>query len=93
MKRGDESISRFYMRFKAHDRPGVLSKISGILADYNISIASVVQKERKEDAYVPIVMLTYEATEESLGLAKEKIDALPFVGGESVYMRIEESKL
>ena len=93
MKRGDESTSRFYMRFKAHDRPGVLSKISGILADYNISIASVVQKERKEDDYVPIVMLTYEATEENLGLAKEKIDALPFVGGESVYMRIEESKL
>jgi len=51
------------MRFKAHDRPGVLSRVSGILAEYDISIAAVIQKGRREKDHVPIVMLTYEASE------------------------------
>ena len=54
------------MRFKAEDQPGVLSKISGILSEYEISIFAVMQKGRKENDYVPIVMLTYEASEENL---------------------------
>jgi len=67
----------------------VLSKVSGILAAYNISISAVTQKGRKENAYVPVVMLTHEASEESLRKAKAEIDRLPFIEGESVHMRIE----
>ena len=36
----------YYFRFLALDRPGVLSKISGILGRYRISIAAVIQKGR-----------------------------------------------
>ena len=93
VKKGDESICRFYVRFKAQDQPGVLSKISGILGEYGISIAAVIQKRRMENDYVPIVMLTYEASEGSLKLAIEKIDRLSFIGGPSVHMRIEEGDL
>jgi homoserine dehydrogenase len=93
IKRGGETVSPFYMRFRAEDRPGVLSKISGILAAYDISLFAVTQKGRKEHDYVPIVMLTYEATEENLKKAKAEIDRLPFIGGESVHVRIEEGEL
>ncbi|MBP1733641.1 MAG: hom [Deltaproteobacteria bacterium] len=81
------------MRFKAQDQPGVLSKISGILSEYEISIAAVIQKGRKEKDYVPIVMLTYEASVGNLTRAKEKIDQLPFIEGPSVHIRIEENNL
>jgi homoserine dehydrogenase len=93
IKRSGETITPFYMRFKAEDRPGVLSKISGILAAYDISISAVTQKGRKENDYVPIVMLTYEATEENLKKAKAEIDGLPFIEGESVHIRIEAGGL
>jgi homoserine dehydrogenase len=93
IKRSGETIARFYMRFKAQDQPGVLSKISGILAAYDISLFAVTQKGRKENDYVPIVMLTYEATEENLRKAKAEIDRLPFIEGESVHIRIEEGEL
>ena len=93
IKKGEESVTPFYMRFKAQDQPGVLSKISGILGEYGISIAAVTQKGRKEKDYVPIVMLTYEAPEGSLKQAIEKIDRLSFIGGPSVHMRIEEGDL
>jgi homoserine dehydrogenase len=88
IRRSAETVTPFYMRFKAEDRPGVLSRISGILSNYDISIYAVTQKGRKENQHVPIVMLTYEATEENLKKAKAEIDALPFIN-ESVYIRIE----
>lgn len=93
IRKGEETVTPFYMRFMAQDRPGVLSRISGILSDYNISISAVVQKGRTEYDLVPIVMLTYEASEENLRKAKAEIDALAFTGAESVHIRIEENKL
>jgi homoserine dehydrogenase len=93
IKAGGESVTPFYMRFRAEDRPGVLSKISGILSEYDISIFAVTQKGRKENEYVPIVMLTYEAPEAQLRKAKAEIDELPFISGESVHIRIEEGSV
>ena len=93
IKRSAETVTPFYMRVKAEDSPGVLSRISGILASYNISIFAVTQKGRKERDFVPIVMLTYEATEEHLKRAKADIDRLSFVQGESVHIRIEAGGL
>ncbi len=88
-----EPLVPYYMRFTAADRPGVLSKVSGILADYRISISAVTQKERKEGGYVPIVMLTHEASEKNLKKAKSVIDKQSFIKGESVHIRVEEGNL
>lgn len=41
----EERISRYYIRVHTIDKPGILSKISGILGKHSISIASVMQKE------------------------------------------------
>lgn len=92
-KEPKESLVPHYMRFTAGDSPGVLSKVSGILADYGISISAVTQKERKEGGYVPIVMLTHEASEKNLKKAKSVIDKLSFIKGESVHIRVEEGNL
>ncbi len=89
IKKSAETVTSFYMRFKCEDRPGVLSRISGILADHGISISAVTQKGRKENEYVPVMMLTHEAVEGHLLGAKAEIDRLPFIEGESVHIRIE----
>ncbi len=90
MRTSEESSFPYYMRFTVEDRPGVLSKIAGILANYNISLSSVIQKGRKEIGHVPLVIVTHEAIEKSLKKAKAEIDTLSFVKGESVHIRIEE---
>ena len=59
LRRIDESESRYYIRFTAKDQPGVLAKVSGVLAKFGISIASVTQKERKRAQIVPIVMIIH----------------------------------
>lgn len=90
-------FSRYYLRFDVPDRPGVLASISRVLADFNISIAAVLQKEmvceiagRKGEPVVPLVILTHKAYEQDVQRALEEIRELPVVVGEPVLIRVEE---
>ena len=82
--------SRFYFRFSVIDQPGVLSKISGILGDNNISIASVIQKERKEGEEVSVVIMAHEALEKDVEKALNLTNKLPVVLKDTVLIRVEE---
>lgn len=84
--------SCFYLRFSALDKPGVLSKIAGILGRHDISIASVIQKERKEGGPVPIVMMTHEAVELNMRRALDKVARLDVIGGKTGMIRVVESE-
>lgn len=74
----------YYFRFTTLDKPGVLSKISGILGKYDISIESVIQKGREKKSKVPIVMRTYEAQEAAVRKALTEINALDTTMAETV---------
>jgi homoserine dehydrogenase len=89
IKRMDDVISMYYFRFSALDKPGVLSKISGILGNYNISIASVIQKGRSVGEAVPLVVRTHKAKERDVRKAISEIDRLPIVMDKTVFMRVE----
>lgn len=91
LKSMDDLVSEYYLRFMVVDRPGVLAKISGILGRHQISIASVIQREREHGASVPIVIRTHEARERDLRRALQQIDRLPVVRAKSVLIRIEDS--
>jgi homoserine dehydrogenase len=80
----------YYLRFSVVDRPGVLSRISGILGDLDISIASVLQEGRRTGKAVSIYMLTHEARERDMKKALEVIDRLPVVVDKTVLIRIED---
>lgn len=85
--------SRFYIRFNAVDRPGVLAAISGVLGRIGISIESVVQRGRARrgaSESVPIVMLTHSAPLPAVEQAVEEIEALEVVTGQSVVIPLEE---
>lgn len=80
----------YYFRFAAVDRPGVLSKISGILGKHDISIASVIQKGREVEGGVPIVMLTHEAIEKNVIRALDEMKKLDVVLAPTQLIRIED---
>jgi homoserine dehydrogenase len=97
LKKGEISIqpmdhlkAAYYFRFSAIDKPGVLSKIAGILGDNRISISSVIQKGRKVDGFVPIVMLTHEAMESDVIKALKLIDRLEVLTDNTMMIRVEE---
>ena len=86
----EELDTEYYFRFSAEDRPGVLSKISGILGKHEISIKSVHQQGRDFVGAVPIVMITHEAREAAVQAALSEIDQLGVVKDETVLIRIED---
>jgi homoserine dehydrogenase len=89
----NEIVTHYYFRFAALDRPGVLSKISGILGKRDISIQSVQQKGRKTDGSVPVVMVSHLAKEADVQKAIAEINNLDVVGEETVLVRIEDEQL
>jgi homoserine dehydrogenase len=82
-------VTPWYMRFSVVDRPGVLSKISGILGENRISIAAVIQKGRQVREAVPVVMMTHEARGRDVVRALEAIDHLSVVLDRTVRIRVE----
>jgi homoserine dehydrogenase len=90
LRKAEEFASRYYIRFMALDKPGVLAKVSGVLANFGISIASVTQKERRKAQSVPIVMIIHEAKEKNLRSALAIIDRLNIIKESSVAIRMED---
>jgi homoserine dehydrogenase len=82
----DEIVTHYYFRFAALDRPGVLSKISGVLGNHDISIQSVQQKGRK-------TMVSHLAKEVDVQKALAEINDLDVVSDKPVLIRIEDEQL
>ena len=79
----------YYLRVMAQDRPGVLSRVAGILGENDISIANVIQKGRGTREAVPVVMLSHEARERDMRRALAAIDRLPDVAAATTMIRVE----
>jgi homoserine dehydrogenase len=90
IRKTEDITSSYYLRFSALDKPGVLSRITGVLGKNNISISSMIQKGRKIDEAVPIVMMTHEAVERDVRKALDEIRTLDCVAGTAVVIRVEE---
>ena len=92
IRKMDDIMSCYYLRFSALDQPGVLSRITGVLGRNNISISSMIQKGRKVDEAVPVVMMTHDAVERDVRKALAEIDKMDCVSGATVVIRVEEGK-
>ena len=86
-----EVITSYYLRLRVADKPGVLADITRILADLNISIDAMIQKEPHEgEDQTDIIMLTHQTVEKNVNAAITKIEALPVVAGKVTRIRLEE---
>ena len=87
---GDVETS-YYLRMRVQDRPGVLADITRILADREISIEAMIQKEPSEGAeQTDIILLTHRSVERRVVDAIARIEELPTVRGKVVRIRMEE---
>jgi len=87
----DEVNSAYYLRLRASDKPGVLAGVTKILADKNISIDAMLQKEPDDnETEADIVILTHVTVEKNMNAAINAIEALPAIVGSVVKIRMEE---
>ncbi|MBE0540102.1 MAG: homoserine dehydrogenase [Verrucomicrobia bacterium] len=85
----DEIISRYYVRLSVVDKPGVLAKISAILAAAKIGISSVMQPEGHEGESVPLILMLHDAPNGAVRKALTRIGKLPAVKSRPVMFRVE----
>ncbi|BAL25255.1 homoserine dehydrogenase [Azoarcus sp. KH32C] len=86
----EEVETSYYLRMRVDDKPGVLADITRILADSDISIEALLQKEAAEGAsQTDIIMLTHSTLEKNANAAIASIEALPVVAGKIVRLRME----
>jgi homoserine dehydrogenase len=84
-----EITSRYYLRLSVVDKPGVLAKISAILAAAKIGISSVIQPEGHEGESVPLILMIHDATNAAMQKALGKIAKLAVVKSKPVMFRVE----
>ena len=83
--------SAYYLRLRASDKPGVLAGVTKILADRNISIDAMLQKEPADnETEADIVILTHLTQEKNMDAGIAEIEALPAIVGKLVKIRMEE---
>ena len=83
--------SPYYIRMLVKDEPGVLSKITSILTNKNISIQTILQlTEEKINNKVPIVLTTYDTLEKNLKEAISDISNQNFLIDEIITINIEK---
>jgi len=86
-----EVQTSYYLRLRVQDKPGVLADITRILADEQISIDAVIQKEPGEgEDQTDLIMLTHLTREKRINAAIAKIEALGVVAGKVTKLRLEE---
>ncbi|MFC1584696.1 homoserine dehydrogenase [Fibrobacterota bacterium] len=75
----DELETEFYLRITTRDEPGVLAQITSILAKFNISIDSILQKPAGDIKSVPIIILTHRIKNKLISEALAELDKLDVV--------------
>ncbi len=81
----------YYLRLRVEDKPGVLADITRILADQQISIDALLQREPEEgEGETDIIVLTHVCKESAADAAIAKIEALPAQKGKVKRIRLEE---
>ena len=85
-----EIESEYFLRFSVLDKPGVLSKISGILGKHSISIESMIQRGRGDRGEgVPLVIMCHKSSEKNIQSALKEIEELDMVCEKSNMIRVE----
>jgi len=86
----DEIETAYYLRMRAHDKPGVLADVTRILAEEQISIEAIEQKEPAPEARdVSVILLTHRIKEKRMNRAMAAIEALTAIEGPVTRIRVE----
>ena len=84
----EEMTTGYYIRINAEDQMGVLADVTTILSRAGISIDAIMQQPRLKDL-IPIVIMTDPVVEAKMDAALQQIQALPFIHGEIIRIRLE----
>ncbi len=86
----DKSFSA-YLRFEVVDRPGVLSNITKIFSNNNVSIKRLIQNPNKNKGSSSIIVITHESKDKSLNKIIKTVNKNNYVIKKSKIIRIDDN--
>ena len=81
----------YYLRFRVHDRPGIIAALAGILAEKNISLDAVLQLPGDNKTSLPFVITVEPSTEKAVQDAVEAMNRLDFMAEPALALPMETS--
>jgi len=84
----DAIVSKYYLRLKVADKPGVLAKVSQVMGEQNISIETMLQKPGKDEE-ATLLLATHACEERAMQKAMDALVALESVKERPVMIRME----
>lgn len=85
-----EVLTGNYLRIRVEDKAGALAKITAILAEQDISIDALLQKEALSKGETDLIILTHICKEKAVLAAIEKLEKLETTKGKVQRIRREE---
>jgi homoserine dehydrogenase len=82
-----DTITRYHVGIDVDDKPGVLASVATSFAEHGVSIQTVRQEGRDDDAQ--LVVVTHSATDAALSATVEGLRSMPIVRGITSVMRVE----
>ncbi|MEY2946971.1 MAG: Homoserine dehydrogenase, partial [Pseudomonadota bacterium] len=88
-------VTSYYLRLRVADEAGVLAKLTGLLAEANISIDAVLQREADQvsqagENQTDVIILTHDTVEGKMNEVLAQMQALPTVMAPITKIRKEE---
>lgn len=91
-KIANKAYKPYYIRFEVIDKPGVLGKIANIFGENDISLASVVQRQKNGNNTAPLVFITHEVERKNIDAALEEIKKYEYVTKIASIIMVENFK-
>jgi len=88
----DTSLTAFYLRFQMADKKGTIAAVTGLLAEHDISIETMIQRPERDHvagANMPVIVITYPSTREALAGAINAIEETGIVASRPHVIRVE----
>ncbi len=85
-----EVESAFYLRLRVADEPGVLSKLTAILAAHDISVEAILQREPRGEHDATVALITSVIPEHHFDAAVGEMQKLAFVRESAARFRVEK---
>lgn len=86
----DEINSKYYLRLQVVDKPGVMASITSVFGDYEVSLASIIQKHRYDNNKAEVVVITDQVQEKNMSDAIKILSQLEMVLEVSSVIRVED---
>ncbi len=87
LKAKERIASKYYLRLKVEDKPGVLAQITKLFGEHNISIETMLQRPT-DGNYANLLFSTHIAIEADIQRVIESLNAFAFIAAEPVMIRI-----